>query len=114
MMTRSDVSTYSSSSLIDPEADVVHAGAAVLLRHRTSEQPELRHLRQDLRVEPMLPIELSNARRHLAGAPLAHRALDQLMFFGKIEIHVIDVPEMRSEVNCIARLPRLVFSAFSH
>ncbi len=88
----------------EPEADVVHAGAAILLRHRTSEQPELRHLRKDLRVEPMRPIELPDARRHLAGAPFAHRALDQLMFFRKIEIHVSDVPEMRSELDCIARL----------
>ena len=29
----------------DPEADVVHAGAAILLRHRTAEQAKLRHLR---------------------------------------------------------------------
>ena len=31
----------------EAEADVVHAGAAVLRRHRDAEQAELRHLRQD-------------------------------------------------------------------
>ena len=91
----------------EPEADVVHAGAAVLLRHRASEQPELRHLRKDAAVEPVLAIELADARRDFAGAPFAHRLLEQLLFFGEIEIHVSDVPEMRSELDCIARLSRL-------
>src|SRR5207253_3537891 len=35
----------------DPQADVVHAGAAVLLRDRDAEQPEVRHLRKHALVE---------------------------------------------------------------
>ena len=69
-----------------------------------AEQAELRHLRKDLRVEAVLAIELPDARRHLARAPFAHRLLEQPLFFRKIEIHISDVPEMRSELDCIARL----------
>ena len=71
----------------DPEADVVHAGAAVLLRHRAAEQAQLRHLRQDGRVEPVLAIELADARRDFARAPLPDGALEQLLLLGEIEIN---------------------------
>ena len=87
MITRSDVSTYSSSSLARPSADVVHAGAAVLHRHRDAEQPEFGHLRQDLRVEAVRAIELLDPRRDLAARPLAHGLLEQALFFGQIEIN---------------------------
>ena len=75
----------------DAEADVVHAGAAVLLRHRAPEQTELRHLRNDRRIEPVLAIELANPRRDFARAPLAHRLLEQPLLFGQIEIKHEDV-----------------------
>ena len=71
----------------DAEADVVHAGAAVFLRDRTAEQAKLGHLRQDVRVESMLAIELANLRRHRARAPLAHRLLEQPLLLGEIEIN---------------------------
>jgi hypothetical protein len=68
------------------QRDVVHAGAAVLLRHRAAEQSELRHLRQDVAVEPVLAIELPDLRRHFARPPLAHRLLEELMLFGQIKV----------------------------
>ena len=70
----------------DAEADVVHAGAAVLGRHRRAEQPEVGHLREDAAVEAVLAIEVVDLRLHLARAPLAHRLLEQPLFFGEIEI----------------------------
>ena len=86
-MTRSDVSTYSSSSRDDPEADVVHAGAAVFLRHRAAEQPHVRHLREDVLVEPVLSIELADPRRHFTGGPLPDGVLEKLVLIGEIEIN---------------------------
>ena len=71
----------------EAEADVVHARAAVLRRHRNAEQAELRHLRQDVGIEPVLPVEILDARRDLAGAPLAHRLLEQTMFVGEGKVH---------------------------
>ena len=70
----------------DAQADVVHAGAAVFGRHRGAEQSQLGHLRQDAAVEAVLAIEVVDLRRDLARAPFAHRALEQLVFFGEIEI----------------------------
>ena len=64
-----------------PEADVVHAGAAVFRRHRAAEQAEVGHLRQDVLVEPVLAIELADPRRHFARAPLADGVLEQPVLF---------------------------------
>ncbi len=87
MITRSDVSTYSSSSLARPRRDVVHAGAAVLLRHRDAEQPEPRHPAEDpFAIEVMLAIVVADVRRDFAGAPLADRLLEQPLFVGQVEI----------------------------
>ena len=91
-MTRSEVSTYSSSSLMRPEAHVVHPGAAVLLRHRAPEQAELGHLRNDRRVEAMLPIQLANPRGDFARSPFAYRLFEQPLLFGQIEIKHEDGP----------------------
>jgi hypothetical protein len=76
----------------DPEADVVHASAAVRLGHGGAEQAHLRHLRQHGRVEPMLPIQLTNARCDLAGAPLPDGALEQYLLLGEIEIDHLSGP----------------------
>ena len=87
MITRSDVSTYSSSSLASAEADVVHAGAAVLLRHRDAEQAELGHPAEDaLAIETVLAIVLADVRRHLARAPFANRLLEKALLFVQAEI----------------------------
>ena len=87
-MTRSDVSTYSSSSLATPSADVVHAGAAVLLRHRDAEQTELRHPAEDaLAIEMVLAVVVADVRRDVARAPLANRLLEQVVLVGQAEIN---------------------------
>ena len=71
----------------DPEADVVHARAAVLGRNGTAQQAHLGHLRQNARVEAVLAIELADPRRHLASGPLPDRLLQQALLFGQIEIN---------------------------
>ena len=71
----------------DAEADVVHAGAAILRGHADAEQPELGHLRQQAAIERVLAIELLDAWRHFPRRPLARRLLDEPMLFAKIEIH---------------------------
>ena len=84
MITRSEVSTILELLAGDAERDVVHAGAAVFLRHRDAEQPELRHAAEDaLAIEMMLAVVVVDERQHLAGAPLANRLLEQLMFVGE-------------------------------
>ena len=66
----------------DAERDVVHAGAAVFLRHGDAEQSELRHPAEDaLAIEVMLAIVLADVGRDVARAPLADRLLQQPMFF---------------------------------
>ena len=65
----------------EAEADVVHAGAAVFLRHRDAEQAELRHAAEDaLAIEAVLPIVFPDVRRDLARAPFADRLLEQALF----------------------------------
>ena len=69
------------------EADVVHAGAAVLLRHRDAEQTERRHAAEHaIAIEAMLPVGFPDVRRDLARAPLADRLLEQTLFVGEIEV----------------------------
>ena len=65
----------------DPEADVIHARAAVFLRHRNPKQAKLCHAAQDaIAVEMMPAIVLADVRRHLTRRPLAHRPLQQALF----------------------------------
>ena len=87
MMTRSDVSTYSSSSLARPRHDIVHARAAVLRGHGNPQQAELRHLREDAAIEPMRPIQFANSRSHFAARPFADRLLEQTLLVGEVEVH---------------------------
>ena len=70
----------------EPEADVVHARAAVLDRHRAAEQAQLRHLRQDGGVEAVLAIELADVRRHFTRPPFADGLFQELLLFTEIEI----------------------------
>ena len=62
-------------------------GAAVLLRHRDAEQPELRHpAEHPLAIEAVLPVGFPDVRRDLAGAPLADRLFEQTLFVGQVEV----------------------------
>ncbi len=76
----------------ETEADVVHPGAAVLLRDRTPKQAEVRHLRHNRRIEPMLAIELANPWRDLARRPVAHRLLEQPLLLCQVEIKHQTIP----------------------
>ncbi len=69
------------------QADVVHARAAVLDRHRDAEQAELGHLRQNRRIEGVGAVELLDPGRHLAARPVAHGLLEQALFFGQLQIN---------------------------
>ena len=69
------------------EAQVVHARAAVLLRHGDAEQPELGHLREHVPVEAVLAIEVVDVRRDFAGAPLADGLLEQALLVGQFEVN---------------------------
>ena len=69
-----------------PEADVVHAGAAVLGGDADAQQAERRHPRQDARVEPMLAIEVVDAGGNLAGAPFPDGLLQQALFFRELQV----------------------------
>jgi len=55
-------------------------GAAVLGGDRDAEQTQFGHLGQDLRVEPVRPIQLLDLRGDFARAPLADRLLEQEVF----------------------------------
>ena len=104
MITRSDVSTYSSSSLDEAEADVVHAGAAVLLpAPSTPSSPSSAICGRMLAVEAVLAIELVDLRRDFARGPFADRLLEQPLFFGQIEIKHEARP---SEIELIKRSSR--------
>ena len=67
------------------EADVVHAGAAVLGGHRHAEQTQFRHLGQDPAIELVGAIELADPRRHLASRPFADGLLEQALLLGQVE-----------------------------
>jgi hypothetical protein len=69
------------------EADVVHAGAAELLRHRTAEQAELRHLRKNVPVEAVLPVELVDLWRDGPRSPLPHRLLEEPLLLRQVQIN---------------------------
>src|SRR5215470_17609001 len=70
----------------EAERDVVHAGAAVLLRHADAEQPELLQPADDaLAVEVVAPVVIFDVRLNFARAPLTHRLLEQAMFVGEVE-----------------------------
>ena len=54
-----------------PQADVIHAGAAVLLRHRDAEQAEPGHAAEDaIAIEAVLAIGLADVRRNFPRAPI--------------------------------------------
>ena len=58
--------------------------------HEEDQQAELRHLRDDRAIEPVLAIEITDARGDLAGRPFAHRPLEQLMVVGQVEVHFLN------------------------
>jgi hypothetical protein len=64
-----------------PQADVVHAGAAVLLRHRDAEESELGHPAENsIAIEMVLAIVLADVRCHFTCGPLAYRLFEQALF----------------------------------
>src|SRR4029077_5969563 len=70
------------------ETDVIHAGAAVFLRHRNPEQAELCHPADNaIAIEMVIAIVLAYVGRRLACAPFAHRLLEQPLFLGQAEIN---------------------------
>ena len=67
----------------------VAPAAAVLLRERDAHQPELAELLDDRVRERLRAVQLLRDRRHLALGEVAHRAADQLVVVGEIEVHAI-------------------------
>ncbi len=65
----------------------VAAAAAVLLGERDSHQVELAELLDDLVGEGLRAVELLGDRRDLALGEFAHRAPDQLVLGGEVEVH---------------------------
>ena len=94
--------------LLDRErvGERVGAGAAVLLRERDPHQPELAELAHDLVRERLRPVELAGDRRDPRLRELAHRALQQRVVVGEIEVHDLrTIQSKRSEIQSTA-LPR--------
>ena len=75
--------------LLDRECvrDRVASRTAVLLRDRQAHQPELRQLGDELVGEARLAVELLGDRRDPFERELAHRAADELLLLGEVEIH---------------------------
>ena len=75
--------------LLDADAvvDRRHARAAVLLGKLNAEQPECGQLRHQLGGEMLLLVPLAHVRPDFGFGELAHAAAQQLLFFGRTEIH---------------------------
>src|SRR3954469_9367637 len=72
----------------DPERDVVHAGAAVFLRHGNPEQTEPGHPAENpIAVEVVFAVVLADEWRDVLRAPLANGLLEQAMFVVESEIN---------------------------
>ena len=65
----------------------VAAAAFVLLRNRDAHEPQLGKLGDDVVGKAMLAVELLRDRRDAPLREIAHGAAEQLVLFGKIEIH---------------------------
>ena len=70
----------------DREADVVHPGAAVRLRDRRAEEPELAHLGEDLAVDLALLVPLADVRQDLGLGEGAHALLHEAVLVGQGEV----------------------------
>ena len=73
----------------------VAAASAVLLRERDAHQPELPELLDDRVRERLRAVQLLRDRSHLPLGEVAHRAADQLVVVGEIEVHAILIPNAR-------------------
>src|SRR5260221_92055 len=89
--------------------DVVGAVAAVLLRHRTAQEAERRHLLQDVCRERLGPIALARARSDLLLRELARELADLLLLGGEVEVHRPSLGSIRArdphEAAGLDRLP---------
>ena len=70
----------------DREAEVVHPGAAVGLRDRRAEEPELAHPREDLAMDLALLVPLADVRQDLGLGEGADALLDEAVLVGQGEV----------------------------
>ena len=57
------------------------------LGNRDAQQAQSGHLRQEVGIEAVLPIQVVDPGGHLARAPLAHAQLERAVFVAKVEVH---------------------------
>ena len=69
--------------------------SAVLLRERDAHQPKIAELLDDRVRERLRAVELLRDRSDLLLGEVAHRAADQLVVVGEIEVHAILIPNAR-------------------
>ncbi len=81
----------------------VAPAAAVLLRERDPHQPELAELLDDRVREGLRAVQLLRDGSHLPLGEVAHRAADQLVVVGEIEVHAILIPNARYKRHCRSR-----------
>ena len=70
----------------DREARVVHPAAAVRLRDRRAEEPELAHLREQLAVDLALLVPIADVRQDLGLGEGPHALLDEPVLVGQGEV----------------------------
>jgi hypothetical protein len=70
---------------------VVEARAAVLVRDRDAEEPEVRHALDELGGMAMLAVDLRRFRQHFVLREVARRLLNRELFFSRFEVHVTDL-----------------------
>ena len=80
----------------EPVGDVVEPRAAVRLGQIRAEQPQLRHLRDQVLREFPLEVVLADDRGDVVVHPLAHRVADGALFLGKEAVDVVEVDAVES------------------
>ena len=70
-----------------PEADVIHPGAAVPVRDAYTEDAQRPHAGQHLRVGPLGAVELFDGGRRLTFGELAHHPARHLVLWGQGKVH---------------------------
>ena len=70
----------------EPEAQVVHAGAAVFLGNADPEQLQVGHPLQEATLEAVLAVQVVDLRRHLLRGPVPDHLLDRPVLFRQLEV----------------------------
>src|SRR4029453_18485738 len=70
----------------EPEAQVVHACAAPLLRDADPQQLELAHALQEVAVEAVRAVEVVDLRLDFLPRPLAHRLDERLVLLTQLQL----------------------------